>query len=947
MNISRPPTLSSRILDRIQQARIGPVRYAHTDLFIGPFIGRHTSKVNYKRVCLEIGEPHRFRRHQPLLVVTSDSGFPDHRLIVVGGGHRILVAAHFLQIPILPYQVLDLSGLTEFDKPVSVLTHDALISHHLEATEPRPQPYSLMEQVLSFARLQEYWLWREEQKVIKSGKRPKRAPSMTQTKLMAAYDELKDDTAESSKYAIDFMSPPNPNTRHGYISGAQRLLKAGVVPFLCDLECEGLATFPRRTLNVVKTWSIEKIKARTQLWISRRKSGSPCDYRFTDTTGSEVDGRGRGRKRKATDISKLTDPPSGWEQYLDWKQMGSATLVQELQSKLDEEEKLMNKKDVLDANEVIVLNKKLAAMKQVQSDLDALKDEDSTSFDLAAMVKRAMQKYDYDTARNVSLMVAGGLNEDKFILYKDDYDHISDFSKPSDVSVLFTLMYLNQWDPHSVSIMHILESLSITNWFQKKLVEGKQPLLSLQSEIKSRKGKTYMMHQRCWHAELTLLPIVGAFHWTLAVLVNFPKLYDVLEHGQQKEGNDNCSPNGKTSFVFWFDSMHSSPHDGFDDNLIFYLQAAYPGRRSISISDLKKHVSIHHIREKLQKELECGFCVSYNVSLLSKRYKLLLNGDYESIRGYMKSMYKSYTLENYKCDVQRRLRVLSDAYAKNPGFYVPSEPLFWREKALSTTEKPTSHAPEPIKNKSKESQHLQSSLSVEPSAKEEEDDDDFVDLSSKRRKLNVDPGRQGLPLATPGSVPDPLVKADPKVKESQRGAPSQKNTRNDAQEKKEESRFNVLLRNALVGVLHGLIGMNGPSSDPIDIHAVTSSVFNDGDVKDQITRMSSGQDIGNAMETLTPIIIAKFRSLTEPTPPISSEPARSTAPAASNNTATKVMAPTPMRRQQLFDSSPVAIVEEGISLVATEKDNDIKQEWEVCFWNMQTLVAKMKNKSRQ
>ncbi|KAI0557914.1 hypothetical protein FGB62_251g01 [Gracilaria domingensis] len=399
-------------MERIQMARIGPVLYGHTDLFLGPFIGRHSSKANFRRVCHEIGEPHRFRRHQPLLVVKSDVNFPQGRLVVVGGGHRILTAAHIMQILLLPYQVLNLDGLTQFGRPVSVLTHDALISHHLEATEPRPEPFSLMEQVLSFKRLMEYWNWCEEQKHVADGKRPKRMPAMTQTKLMALYDSLKEESGENSKYAIEFMSPPKESTCQGYISGARRLLQAGVVEYLCELECAGIATFPRRTLNVVKTWKVEKIRDRVDLWINRRKGGLHCDYKFTDTTGSEVDGRRRGRKRSRSisNSKQFKRPPLGWEQYLDWAQPGSRALLEELDTKVEAEVKEMeSSRDPPEAEAFadLMLRQRIVGKVREEVYMTTEQGVNGHEFDLAQMVHDALARHRKDESKAISLMVRG------------------------------------------------------------------------------------------------------------------------------------------------------------------------------------------------------------------------------------------------------------------------------------------------------------------------------------------------------------------------------------------------------------------------------------------------------------------------------------------------------------------------------------------------------------
>ncbi|KAI0556784.1 Papain-like cysteine peptidase [Gracilaria domingensis] len=970
-------TLSSMIMERIQIARISKVYYAHTDLFIGPFIGRHSSQANFKRVCMEVGEPHRFRRHQPLLVVTSDINFPEGFLIVVGGGHRILVAAHIMHIMILPYQVLDLSGLSEFGRDVSVLTHDAIISHHLEATEPRPEPFSLMEQVLSFARLEQYWIWREQQRLLESGKKPRRNPAMTQTKLMAAYDELKEDTAESSKYAIDFMSPPNKSTRQGYISGAQRMLKAGVVPYLCELESAGLASFPRRTLNVVK----------------HGPSGLDCDYRFNDGTGSEVDGRSRGRKRRSTGqqgSSELKTPPQGWENYLNWTEPGSMSLLDMLQAKLDSEEKEIDKKPVQEVNELVDIKRKQKIIRAVRKRAEAhvTNGGDSDSFDLIGMIERGIKQEEKDRSDNDVLLVEGGVHDEKFTLPKKDYDAITAFSVPTDISVLFTLMYLNQWNPNSVKVMYVLESLLLTGWFETKLKEGTEPLLSLRRKVKSMSGKTYLAHHRAWQADLTVLPIVGSFHWTVAVLVNFPRLLDTFEHSTRK-GEDNIVPSeASNACIFWFDSLKNpSPHHGLEDNLFHYLVAAYPGKRKVSLRELRANVSLHSLKERLQSGLECGFCVTYHVAIISKRYNLFMEGDPQAISQYVKEVYGLYPLRDYKREVLSRLQFLVNAYQSNREKYVQSPPLFWnkkytnpcasqvpprRTKSQASTE---GKAGAPAKDKQDSSNNSTDpnrpmtrngqtppASSIAKNDSDDTDDTDFMQNPTKRQKVGHPSGEGSSRVKPQDQAPATASTAQPsQVTTSQPAQPLQdpkgrtpslkdvESTPSAAQRPVYSSpgisEQRTLLRNALVGVLHGLVGMNDSTSPPIDVHALTSSVLNHSSITDAMKSLPPNAGIENAMEKMTPLVISKFRSIIEPAAFPTSQPVKTQArpqPPISMVELSNEQIAASVSPASRPTSAAVALVEEGVSLAQSEKDTSIKDEWEQCLGRMQNIIRKMK-----
>ncbi|KAI0556680.1 Papain-like cysteine peptidase [Gracilaria domingensis] len=770
--------------------------------------------------------------------------------------------------------------------------------------------------------------------LLESGKKPRRNPAMTQTKLMAAYDELKEDTAESSKYAIDFMSPPNKSTRQGYISGAQRMLKAGVVPYLCELESAGLASFPRRTLNVVKTWPVEKIKARVDLWISRRSSGLDCDYRFNDGTGSEVDGRSRGRKRRSTGqqgSSELKTPPQGWENYLNWTEPGSMSLLDMLQAKLDSEEKEIDKKPVQEVNELVDIKRKQKIIRAVRKRAEAhvTNGGDSDSFDLIGMIERGIKQEEKDRSDNDVLLVEGGVHDEKFTLPKKDYDAITAFSVPTDISVLFTLMYLNQWNPNSVKVMYVLESLLLTGWFETKLKEGTEPLLSLRRKVKSMSGKTYLAHHRAWQADLTVLPIVGSFHWTVAVLVNFPRLLDTFEHSTRK-GEDNIVPSeASNACIFWFDSLKNpSPHHGLEDNLFHYLVAAYPGKRKVSLRELRANVSLHSLKERLQSGLECGFCVTYHVAIISKRYNLFMEGDPQAISQYVRS------------------QASTEGKAGAPA----------KDKQDSSN-----NSTDPNRPMTRNGQTPPAS-SIAKNDSDDTDDTDFMQNPTKRQKVGHPSGEGSSRVKPQDQAPATASTAQPsQVTTSQPAQPLQdpkgrtpslkdvESTPSAAQRPVYSSpgisEQRTLLRNALVGVLHGLVGMNDSTSPPIDVHALTSSVLNHSSITDAMKSLPPNAGIENAMEKMTPLVISKFRSIIEPAAFPTSQPVKTQArpqPPISMVELSNEQIAASVSPASRPTSAAVALVEEGVSLAQSEKDTSIKDEWEQCLGRMQNIIRKMK-----
>ncbi|KAI0560808.1 Papain-like cysteine peptidase [Gracilaria domingensis] len=520
-----------------------------------------------------------------------------------------------------------------------------------------------------------YWNWCEEQKHVADGKRPKRMPAMTQMKLMALYDSLKEESAENSKYAIEFMYPPKQSTCQGYISGARRLLQTRVVDYLCQLECAGIATFPRRMLNGVKTWKVEKICDRVDLWINRRKGGLHCDYKFTDTTGSEVDDRRRGRKRSRSisNSKKFKRPPLGWGQYLDWAQSGSPALLEELETKVEADVKEMeSSRDPPDAEAFadLMLRQRIVAKVREEVYMTTEQGVSWHEFDLAQMVHDALARHRKDESKPISLMVRGGPHNQALILYDKDFQPILNFQNGTDTSIHFTSAYLKNWPSRSMEDFFVPESLIISPWFKATLTESKEPLISLRKDTKSRASKTYLLHHRCWQSKLTFLPIVGADHWSLAVLVNFLNLLDSLEN------NSNGLRLEDTACVFSLDSMQTgSPHNGFSINLLQYLQAAYPGDDAPSMDVLKSAIHFHPLKKNLQTGMECGFYASYYISLLSKDYSIFSTRDYQAIDHHMAVMRKKFTFQSYMSQFLRRLRTIRKKYKRNPNVYVQSPPF--------------------------------------------------------------------------------------------------------------------------------------------------------------------------------------------------------------------------------------------------------------------------------
>lgn len=296
-------TLSHRIHRRIEQGRCSPTRYASIDLFIGPFVGRFVSATRLEGLIGDIEVPQNFQSSQPLLAVKGTRGSARGKLMVIGGGHRLLASGRTLHTLVLPYKLVSFAGIGHGGQDIDILQYKGIIAFHVEVNEPRPERYGFMQQLLLYDDLKAHWKDTERIRVSKLKGRKGKPQAMTHTKLYDFYEDTIGFAGSKSRYAIDFFCQKanektkiTPGTRRQYMSGADRLLQAGVVPYLCHLEEIGVATFTRSSLYSVRNWKVEKVKQVVELWKVRHGMGIKVDYRFSDKAGRDVDGKGRGRK---------------------------------------------------------------------------------------------------------------------------------------------------------------------------------------------------------------------------------------------------------------------------------------------------------------------------------------------------------------------------------------------------------------------------------------------------------------------------------------------------------------------------------------------------------------------------------------------------------------------------------------------------------------------------
>lgn len=196
------------------------------------------------------------------------------RLVVIGGGHRLLASGRVLHALILPYKVVSFDGMGRDGDTLDLFEYRGLIAFHVEVTEPRPEKYGFMQQITLYGDLKERWQRMEKDRVSHLKGKKAIPQAMSHRKLYEFYEKTVDGAGPTSRWAIEFLTDMKQSTRRHYMSGADRLLEAGVVPYLSYLERLGVAAFNKSSLNSVRNWSVTKIRKVIELWKVRRETGN-------------------------------------------------------------------------------------------------------------------------------------------------------------------------------------------------------------------------------------------------------------------------------------------------------------------------------------------------------------------------------------------------------------------------------------------------------------------------------------------------------------------------------------------------------------------------------------------------------------------------------------------------------------------------------------------------
>ncbi|PXF43037.1 hypothetical protein BWQ96_07234 [Gracilariopsis chorda] len=202
-----------------------------------------------------------FHVSHALLVVNGDSGLELGKLLVVDGSPRLLVSAQLNFMLLIPYRLINLSWLGTYNITVQLKRDEGIIAHHVESSEPRPPMYTIMDQVLMYDKLKEFWTLQQNNRGTHTCKTLARPPSMTHNKLLNLYEVLQTSAGINNVHAIHFLDfTLEHNSMSGNMSGTDNVLHVDVFPDLCFLEKHVRIRFSRASLNTVRNWSLHKLQ---------------------------------------------------------------------------------------------------------------------------------------------------------------------------------------------------------------------------------------------------------------------------------------------------------------------------------------------------------------------------------------------------------------------------------------------------------------------------------------------------------------------------------------------------------------------------------------------------------------------------------------------------------------------------------------------------------------
>lgn len=144
--VSNMESMCIEIAKRVREARESTTFFFDPDVLCGPIAGRYVTLNGVLKLITLIADVMGFDSSHYLLVVEYEELFA-----VAGGSHRLQVVVGSIPVRRVPVKVINLDGLLDNSgEPITVPAYAGIIVEQVQASEPHPQPYSVIQDVLLF-----------------------------------------------------------------------------------------------------------------------------------------------------------------------------------------------------------------------------------------------------------------------------------------------------------------------------------------------------------------------------------------------------------------------------------------------------------------------------------------------------------------------------------------------------------------------------------------------------------------------------------------------------------------------------------------------------------------------------------------------------------------------------------------------------------------------------
>ncbi|KAI0557664.1 hypothetical protein FGB62_275g07 [Gracilaria domingensis] len=301
--------------------------------------------------------------------------------------------------------------------------------------------------------------------------------------------------------------------RSGYMSGADKLLKAKVVAAFCHFEGFANTRFNLSTLNTVRNWPLQKIRNTVSQWmkqldddpwmilkfvnekkeVNRKTQREKSCAQHSRSAAKQSIPSPRGEPRQATTV--VVSALSGLESYIDWTVPGDLALLDKLQQNLENEDAEVRRNE---GSSVIVIEDnqdKIHVVERVGKTITAMIQEGVTEFNFASLIANQVSKSASDIQQSGTLNFIGGTEQDELKITRNDVKTINRLSWARDQAVLFASTFLSNWTLPAMRDVFVLDPMFATHWWDSVLNVNSNDLPLRQREVKSNTRSKVNSHE--------------------------------------------------------------------------------------------------------------------------------------------------------------------------------------------------------------------------------------------------------------------------------------------------------------------------------------------------------------------------------------------------------------------------------------------------------------------